>query len=95
MAAEARVASEIEANARVVERHESNFLIRTEMHLHLRFVAWEAEAPALHVLNQKEPGLWDEIEDAYSKLRATAWGGDTASSVELRDLAKRVRGAGY
>jgi hypothetical protein len=51
--------------------------------------------PALHVLDKKAPGLWAEVATVYTKLQAAAWGGEQPTSTEMRELAKRLRAAGF
>jgi hypothetical protein len=95
LAAEARVANELEQNAAIVERHARGYMTRQEITPHLRFNAWEDEEARLHTVNQVEAGLWDEIAAVYNALRTASLGGDQPEPGAMRELADRLRSAGY
>jgi hypothetical protein len=84
-----------EANAALVDRVERGWATRQEIAPNLQFVAWHAESARLHVLDKKAPGLWAEVATVYTKLQAAAWGGEQPTSIEMRELAKRLRAAGF
>ena len=95
LAAEARIANELDLNAQVVERQERNYVTRQDMAPLLHFAGWNAEESVLHAVNKKDSGLWDEIAAVYNALKSAAWGGDQPSAAEMRDLAQRLRDAGF
>jgi hypothetical protein len=83
---------ELRQNGAYVELYEKGEWSPQNVAQALEFGKWDGHATEWSALRRHNLALWNEVADAYTKLRATARsaGAPTVTSEELRELADRL-----